>query len=168
VNGISERGLAVEFEMGMNARGKDVAFGHGSHVGVELPADGIFGASTLRNVPTDTASETGFMTGGHEGAESEPLANRFPMKGKQALHEHEGCGFDSMHAPAGSVQNEVVDGLIDRFTGGKLLEIAGRCCFIHGLRRIEVNDFTFGKAEVAEVAIVAIERKDGGMEFGCC
>jgi hypothetical protein len=147
--------------------GDDVAVGHGSGGGFELLADAGFGTASFAHVAVDAAGEAEVVGGVDIDAEVVEGAERFVVEGEDTFDEEDLSGSDGLGAVGDAgVCGEVVEGTGDGLVigqGGDVLDEEG---VFEGVGMVEVLQGTIGGREMAEIAVVEVERKEGGIELG--
>ncbi len=147
--------------------GQDVEVGHGFGGGVELVADGLLGAAAVAHVAVDAALQADLVGRVDVDGEVEERVELRVVQGEDAFDDDDvGRGDEVEGACDAGVRLEVVDGAVDGLTLGEGADVFDD---EFGLERVGVVEVAFVAGvewEVREVAVVEVEREEGGFELG--
>jgi hypothetical protein len=134
--------------------------------GPELLADTFFSAATLADVAGDAAEKAELMRGvdvDRQRVEREQLG---VMEGEDAFYDDDLFGVDFVEGAGARVGLEVVDGAVDRLSGGKRTDVVEDEFGFERVGVIEVLFVTAIKRKTGQVAVVEVEREERGVELG--
>lgn len=130
-------------------------------------ADGGFGAASFTDVAVDATGEAEVVRGVDVDAEIVESAQAGVVEGEDAFDDEDLGGEYGFGAVGDAgVGGEVVDGAGDGLVGGERGEVLDEQGVFEGVGVVEVLLGAVGGGQVAEIAVVEVERKQRGVELG--
>lgn len=144
----------------MCGRRDDELFRHRACCRLVLPADGLFGATALVGVAEDAAAEADIERCIHVDAESIHTAKSFVVEREDAFDDdnlRRLYRFRTVRHPG--VACKVVYGTINRLTAQQRVEVFDEKRLFEGIGVVEVLLSASLERQIAEVAVVKVERQ---------
>jgi hypothetical protein len=158
---------AFDRDGGMGLRRQDVEIGHGFCRGIELGADGFFGAAALAHVAVDAAIEADLVGSVDVDAEVVERYQLGVVEREDAFDEDDASRRDGVEGVGDpGVAGEVVHRALNGQALGEGADVFDDEFGFERIRMVEVLLVARVERELGKVAVVEVEREERGIELG--